>query len=135
MTTNTVTENVFKMLEVLLFCSDENDFPEYCYSGEFSISQEDVDKFDVESLFKLQKAGVEFANEVGEDLIERYDHITGRNVFADAVYTGLGTGITFEGKEVSIEMWKALREAAHKHLGWLEFACPYKGDDGKIYLS
>lgn len=37
-------------LETLLFTTSEDEFPEYCYSGEFSASNEDISRFDSQAI-------------------------------------------------------------------------------------
>lgn len=129
MVINEVSSDVRKAIEVLLFCADNEEFPKP--SGqEFSISQKDIDLFDKESLEKLEKSISDFLEESGIENVEEYEEVSGRSVVADGVYTGVGSGVTFEHTPA----YEHLRMCAKKHLGWLEFAGPYKGDDGKIYL-
>lgn len=126
-----INSDLFEAVQTILFCTSEDEFPEYCYSGEFSITNADVERFDAESLQKLQNSIDAFLNEAGIENREDYEERTGRNIVSDAVYTGLGSGVTFE----QCAYYDHLRMCAEKHLGWLEFAGPYKGDDGKIYLA
>lgn len=42
--------NLRDYLETLLFTTCEEEFPEYCYSGEFSASNEDLARFDKRSI-------------------------------------------------------------------------------------
>lgn len=126
-----IDSDLFEAVETVLFFTNEDEFPEYCYSGKFSITNDDVEKFDDKSLQRLQTAVDAFLNEAGAENIEDYEERTGRNIVSDAVYTGLASGVTFE----QCAYYEHLRTCAKKHLGWLEFAGPYKGDDGKIYFA
>lgn len=125
-----ISSDIFTAIETLLFLSDEREFPEYCYQGEFSISQDDIDLVDADSVKKLGKSVSEFLNEAGIENVEDYEDTTARSVVRDAIYTVAGSGITFE----TTEAYEHLRMCAKKHLGWLEFAGPTKGNDGKIYF-
>jgi len=42
--------NLRDYLETLLFTTCEEEFPEYCYSGEFSASNEDLKRFDSKAI-------------------------------------------------------------------------------------
>lgn len=46
--------NLRDYLETLLFTTCEDEFPEYCYSGEFSASNEDLKRFDRKSIAKSE---------------------------------------------------------------------------------
>lgn len=44
----------------LLFTTNEDEFPEYCYSGEFGICDEDIERFSIESLNKIKQDCLDF---------------------------------------------------------------------------
>lgn len=127
---NPIDSDLFEAVQTVLFCSPEDEFPEYCYSGEFSITNDDVERFDAESLQRLQNSIDAFLNEAGIENREDYEESTGRNIVVDAIYTAIGSGMTFE----QCAAYEHLRMCAKKHLGYLEFSGPIKGNDGKIYF-
>lgn len=82
-------------LTCLFFTSDEEDFPEYCYSGEFSINQDDIDLLDKEDLDKLSKICDKF-QEKWKDLLDQAgdDFQNG----CDFIYELGGHGVGFQDR-------------------------------------
>lgn len=68
----------------LFFTSDEEDFPEYCYGGEFSISDDEVELLDKEDLNKViqlcnkfQKDNKDLLEQAGDDFQNGCDLVYG----------------------------------------------------------
>ncbi len=97
----------------LFFTTNEEDFPEYCYSGEFNASREDFNRFTFEALRRIVRLCAKFQKENKELLDKTPDP---RQNGIDYCYTIGGHGVGFEDRaddgHYSKEIAKALREAA-----------------------
>lgn len=113
-------------ITALFWTSDETDFPEYCYSGEFSINEQDVARLSPDTLFRViddctkfeELAQVMFDATPADCATHGADFCLSRN--------GHGAGFWDRG-------YGAVGDALHaiaKSFG--EFNL-YMGDDGIIY--
>jgi hypothetical protein len=114
-------------ISALFWTTDGNEFPEYCYSGEFSITEEDAMRLSGDTLIKIiedcnnfqeKNKGLEIANQdqAGHDFaLSRNGHGTGFNDRPECVY----------GKKYGEYLHNRAKALGEFHL--------YKGDDGLIY--
>lgn len=122
-------------LEGLAFTSSEDEFPEYCYSGEFSLSAEDVEtNWSSEAVNDAIELVSRF-EELAENELEHWPHKD--RLGHDLAYSLTRCGLSFTDrvsyKDVEkMAMAEKLKDIAQSLRGDLNI---YKGDDGLVYLD
>lgn len=133
-----IDQFIFSYIQALLWTSNEDEFPEYCYSGEFSISIEDVERISPDTLDRIIKDCAAFedavesalANWTGEDAnIDQIDSYKAGHDFA-LTRNGCGSGFWDRDADVyGVEPRDTMNRIAKS---FPEFNL-YKGEDGLIY--
>lgn len=115
-------------ITTLFWCTSEDEFPEYCYSGEFSITEEDAERLSVGTLETIIDDCASFQNSCAE-LLEQ----TGASDFRNGGDFALtrnrhGAGFWDRGYgESGTKLTKMSRPYGEFYL--------YLGDDGRIYAN
>lgn len=112
-------------IECLLFTTNEDDFPEYCYSGEFSAGEEDFKRFSQVDLASMQ-AECRLFQRFNRDLLAHAgdEEQNGR----DFAYTRNGHGVGFWDRGYDKEVAEGLSQSA-RSFGEVYL---YKKSKGKI---
>lgn len=120
-----VDEFTWAYITAAFWTTDEEEFPEYCYSGEFSISQADAERLAPGALTLIITVCEEFQRLYAEEL--ETSGLTPDQAGHDFLLTRNRTGVSFRDRDIpnADALVSATRNYGEVSL--------IKGDDGLIY--